>query len=650
MVLVCIGAFLILASLLPGRFNESFLEPDQIHSGFTGSGSDEMLDDVCSLAQADDIELNGTMLLSRRIEALAGTTCRSRHNISQVAYAIVYDLFEDVEKLPARNEQIKRAFKMLRRTKTEASLLLVMPEVSGLKPRIVADGLESLDVTVVKAGWPIRQHQLNPYHAAFLKRNPNCCGWREFYKLALWKLTDYSRILLLDSDIQVLANVDHLLQCSHDSFTATPGFQSPVNGGFWILKPSLCTYRSMLKLVLNGNYTNQNHWGNLGLQKMHVGAEGPQGFIYYYFYILPAVDKSRWNHQGRGRFIDKCIFNANLHFCNKKNTFGGTTHIVHKPKVPLLPGQVAQLVGRTHLPMKHNEPEDDNRTDILLLVSFADIRNTIMCTFGRTVTGLTQEISPKLRFHESSSLHGLLKNENAWPTPDGLKYALIVSRPFLRVAEAFAFCDATLIGAQGNLEAKIQEGTATVDDYLNAPDSEFVANPTVVMISGSENVNVSNVDLRIAMTRLYGLEMLIGLADRITESIQLWNYHLEAKVKTVQACSPSNDTLRRKATMVASSFNKSQIQAINARSMLDFKLYSTARGVFRTQYYRAFGKILPEFENLTSSSALKCNPKSLSCGNSTIGLSNATKREDPTASARLNVCWQECQANPMRVF
>lgn len=89
----------------------------------------------------------------------------------------------------------------------------------------------------------------------------------------------YERILLMDSDLQIVGGVDHLLRCGAHTFLATPGFFSPLNGGLWVLTPSLCTYQDMVQLVLQGNYSNQNHWGGLSAEANHVGAEGPQGFL-----------------------------------------------------------------------------------------------------------------------------------------------------------------------------------------------------------------------------------------------------------------------------------------------------------------------------------------------------------------------------------
>jgi alpha-N-acetylglucosamine transferase len=114
----------------------------------------------------------------------------------------------------------------------------------------VTAGLQAYGVKIVHHGMPFAESDLDPRHAQFLQKNPNCCGWREFYKFAAWRLVQYKRVILMDSDLQIVGGVDHLLRCGTHTFLATPGFYSPLNGGLWVLTPSACTYQDMVRLVL----------------------------------------------------------------------------------------------------------------------------------------------------------------------------------------------------------------------------------------------------------------------------------------------------------------------------------------------------------------------------------------------------------------
>ena len=46
-----------------------------------------------------------------------------------------------------------------------------------------------LIIQLIEAPWPLSESDLAVPHQTFLRKNPNCCGWREFYKMVVWTLT-----------------------------------------------------------------------------------------------------------------------------------------------------------------------------------------------------------------------------------------------------------------------------------------------------------------------------------------------------------------------------------------------------------------------------------------------------------------------------
>ena len=147
------------------------------------------------------------------------------------------------------------------------------------------------------------------------------------------------------------------------------------------------------------------HTGNLGIESMHVGAEGPQGFLYYYFFMLAprrlrAAAGGRTTVHGRGRYIDKCVFNANLLYCSPSNTLGGEIHMVHKPAIVLSARKAAALArgssgsastgagGKAELASADGVPLDDATSRRLPLeLALFHVRGsnegTVLCTFGK---------------------------------------------------------------------------------------------------------------------------------------------------------------------------------------------------------------------------------------------------------------------------
>jgi len=75
-----------------------------------------------------------------------------------------------------------------------------------------------------------------------------------FTKIALWRQTEYSKVVYLDADIVVLQNLDHLFDLDV-SFAAAPdiGWPDAFNTGFMVLSPSMSEYWALLALAQSGD-------------------------------------------------------------------------------------------------------------------------------------------------------------------------------------------------------------------------------------------------------------------------------------------------------------------------------------------------------------------------------------------------------------
>ncbi|KAK4434443.1 UDP-glucuronate:xylan alpha-glucuronosyltransferase 2 [Sesamum alatum] len=91
-----------------------------------------------------------------------------------------------------------------------------------------------------RAGWKLR----------FIKRirNPraekNSYNEYNYSKFRLWQLTDYDKIIFIDSDIVVLRNLDVLFHFPQMSATGNDG--SIFNSGVMVIEPSNCTFRMLM--------------------------------------------------------------------------------------------------------------------------------------------------------------------------------------------------------------------------------------------------------------------------------------------------------------------------------------------------------------------------------------------------------------------
>ena len=95
----------------------------------------------------------------------------------------------------------------------------------------------------------------------------------------------------------------------------------------------------------------------------YVGA-GPQGFLYYYFFVLPRGDL----HRGRGQYLDKCIYNSNLKFCytspSVHESLSDAIKIVHKPDIDVDSSKAKQLTSlmrSSHIPHRVSRTTADGK-------------------------------------------------------------------------------------------------------------------------------------------------------------------------------------------------------------------------------------------------------------------------------------------------
>ena len=154
----------------------------------------------------------------------------------------------------------------LRETDTTRDLIaLCTQEVSAVSKELLkADG------------WTVRtvQNIQNPYKG-LSKVGSYFSG--AFSKLHLWNMTDYDRIVYLDSDMLVVSNIDHLFNCG--TFCAAYRRMDLFNAGVMMLIPSTEIFQEMLSML---PYT-------------HSYDNGDQGFLNVYFKDLLYASMFNWS-------------------------------------------------------------------------------------------------------------------------------------------------------------------------------------------------------------------------------------------------------------------------------------------------------------------------------------------------------------------
>ncbi|KAI3460236.1 hypothetical protein Pfo_016899 [Paulownia fortunei] len=147
-----------------------------------------------------------------------------------------------------------------------------------------------------RAGWKLR----------FIKRirNPraekNSYNEYNYSKFRLWQLTDYEKVIFIDSDIVVLRNLDILFHFPQMSATGNDG--SIFNSGIMVIEPSNCTFRMLMhrrkqivfvwwhRLPRRVNFL-KNFWSNSSIEatvkNQLFGSDPPKLYSIHYLGLKP---------------------------------------------------------------------------------------------------------------------------------------------------------------------------------------------------------------------------------------------------------------------------------------------------------------------------------------------------------------------------
>ncbi|KAK9689195.1 hypothetical protein RND81_09G042500 [Saponaria officinalis] len=76
------------------------------------------------------------------------------------------------------------------------------------------------------------------------KANPDAYNKWNYSKLRVWQLTEYDKVMFIDSDFIVLQNIDHFFD--YPQFSAGPNDKWLFNSGIMVLEPSECFFKTLM--------------------------------------------------------------------------------------------------------------------------------------------------------------------------------------------------------------------------------------------------------------------------------------------------------------------------------------------------------------------------------------------------------------------
>jgi hypothetical protein len=180
-------------------------------------------------------------------------------------------------------------------------IALVLPKVKILRPI-----LQKFGYRVIEYEFPMTSKDIKGKELAGIIDKSGCCGMAELAKLGAFKLTEYEKVLVMDSDTMLLQNIDELWASSVDALYTYDWGLSPsgkcINGGFAMIKPSMATYQGLVDTVQEGDWRGGGAWGGTGIGYCY-GGQTYQGLIPFFYQSAKAGKALTYEE------VDSCLYN-----------------------------------------------------------------------------------------------------------------------------------------------------------------------------------------------------------------------------------------------------------------------------------------------------------------------------------------------------
>lgn len=124
---------------------------------------------------------------------------------------------------------------------------------------LCSEGISSKSLMILKKFG--LEYQLLNEHIAYsegLNQRDDKTHWNNtFDKLYIWTLTQFDKMVFLDSDMQIVSNIDFLFQKDHLSAVVADKFNFPglrqLNSGLMVIKPNLMEFEGLVNVWYSGD-------------------------------------------------------------------------------------------------------------------------------------------------------------------------------------------------------------------------------------------------------------------------------------------------------------------------------------------------------------------------------------------------------------
>lgn len=241
-----------------------------------------------------------------------GCLARDQHQLGNtfgrigVAITITADPAEGMEGPAVLMESLVQA--MLSSSYTVDYIAIVHPSVSQVNRK----RLEQIGWRVLERDLPFAVEDIKQPFLREEVRKSGCCGEREMLKLHAYLMTEYHRVVHLDTDWILLQPIDELLSGSascvyteDETLKPRPEDTAPANGGFLVIQPSVRVFNHLFNIFKEGDFRPGLGWGDSRIG-WFWGGQTVQGILPYYYHAIAGA------HHPRGpthEVADMCVYN-----------------------------------------------------------------------------------------------------------------------------------------------------------------------------------------------------------------------------------------------------------------------------------------------------------------------------------------------------
>lgn len=166
-------------------------------------------------------------------------------------FAIVF--FSDKSPSNQLNMVLATKARRLREIGSTADIILAVPWDAQIYAQI--DGIR-----IVTLEPPFMDDNVPLMSRVAIQSRKNCCGLREFYKLQVWAMTEYDKIILIDTDQALIRNFDRLFGCDVQ-FAFTSGTAHPLDAGMLLIKPDAIVRDYLVMSFLDAkSWSDETGW------------------------------------------------------------------------------------------------------------------------------------------------------------------------------------------------------------------------------------------------------------------------------------------------------------------------------------------------------------------------------------------------------